>query len=601
VILPFALFSGMLVAFANRELLPAIPGTGTAERVVPTVLLLALPSLLAAWSLRLARAQLVTGRVGWAPPRAVLRLSALATPFTVHLLFAGGGFDDCIDRLAWDSHLGSLVLTVLPAFVAEVPRLFWGTAAQAYVEILDGIAPGRVVFAHDLPSWRELAPSVRLRFGWPLLVLMPLLLLGLLLDLLQLHRPSYVFAVATGPGLGLGALAFLVLAVMLLPFWFRVAFGVDRRLPEPVGSMLRTKAQELGFRPDRVLHLPTGNRSLNAMMVGPLPVGRCLCLTDGLLRTLPPAALNGVLAHEVGHARMGHPALLMALAMGLPMAALVPLRWLPLEEQDALVQALASMGLFTVLWFFIRKLAHRFEHEADAVSVQALGAGPCTQALLEVAKLAMPAEPGRMGRLLSMHPDEAKRCQQMRRYEIDPAYRAEFDRRGRWVRVAIVGVVAMAIGLAGWSWWRDWPYERVLWRFYSGDVAGAQAAAREVAAEAVPERWTQVWRSLGDELAAAAELAPAATDFAAARSAFAGAWRRGERVLLEQGPAAARPWFALAIDSEAQPDDLQRALHAFCSAAASEDPERMEAIRRVVVEIGVPASLRAVFAEPGPQ
>jgi hypothetical protein len=337
------------------------------------------------------------------------------------------------------------------------------------------------------------------------------------------------------------------------------------------------------------------------MMVGPLPFGRCLCITDGLLRTLPPLALNGVLAHEVGHARMGHTALLMTLAVGLPMAAMAPLRWFAFEEQGAVVQAVGTLGMFGLLWLCIRTLAHRFEHEADAVSVQALGAGPCTQALLEVAKLAVPVNPGRLGQLLSLHPDESSRCQRMRRYEIDPDYRARFDRRGRWLRAAIVGILAVAIGLATWSWWRDWPYERVLWRFHSGDIAGAQAAAREVAAEPIPARWQQVWQSLGDELAVAAELAPGATDFVTARTAFPAGWRRGRRVLLEQGPAAARPWFALALDSESRPDDLQRALHAYCAAAAAEDPERMEAIRRIVVEIGVPAELRAVFAEPGPQ
>ncbi|MCU0862713.1 MAG: M48 family metalloprotease [Planctomycetes bacterium] len=600
-VLPFTLFAGLLVAFANRELLPAIPGSGSLDRVVPAALLLMLPSLLAAWSLRSARRQLATGRRAAVPARAILLLSAWATPICVEVLFAVGGFGDCIDRLAWDSHLGRIVLTALPAFVAELPRMFWGTAAQTYVEILAGIAPGRAVPYHDLPSWRELAPSVRLRFGWPLLMLMPLLLLGVLLDLLQLHRPSYVFAFATAPGLGIGAFAFLVLAVMLLPFWFRIAFAVDTRLPEPVGTLLRAKAAELGFRPDRVLHLPTGNRSLNAMMVGPLPVGRCLCITDGLLRTLPAEALTGVLAHEIGHARMGHPALLMSLAIGLPLAAMVPLRLLAFEEQDVLVHLVATLGFFALLWCCIRILAHRFEHEADAASVRALGAGPCSQALLEVSKLAVPAEPGRLGRLLSLHPDEPSRCRQMRRYEIDPVYRARFDRRGRLLRAAILGVLLAASGVACWSWSLDWPYERVLWRFYSGDVQGAHAAAQQVDAAQLPPHWQRVWRSFDEELQAATALAPAATDFASARAGFVGGWRRGERVLIEQGPAAARPWFALALEGEPQPDDLQRGLHAYCAAAAAEDPERMEAVRRELVRIGVPASLRAVFAEPGPQ
>jgi Zn-dependent protease with chaperone function len=596
VLLPFALFAGLLVAFANREFLPSIPGSSTVERLLPAALLLVVPSLLAMWALRLARTELASARRGRVPPRAIVRLSALAVPLCMQALFQGGAFGDWIDRHAYDSHLGRIVLTAAPAFLAELPRLVWATLAQIHLEFLDGVAHSRVVLRHELPPLRALAPVVRQRLGWPLLLVMPLLLLGLALDLLQLHRPTYVLALVTAPGITLGALLFLLLAVMVLPFWFRVAFAVDRRLPEPIGTMLRETARQLGFRPDRVLHLPTGQRSLNAMMVGPLPVGRCLCITDGLLVSLPPSALAGVVAHEVGHARMGHPALLMMLAVGLPLAAMLPLRWLDFEQLDVVVQAVALTTMVVLLLTCVRMLAHRFEHEADAASVRALGAGPCSQALLEVSKLALVAEPGRMARLFSLHPDERSRCQSMRRYENDPAYREQFDRNGRRVRRLLFAGTGLAFGLAAWAWSLDWPYERVLWRFYSGDIAGARSAAAAI--ESVPERWSWTWQLLGEELAVAAELAPQATDFAAAQAGYRSAWSRGEQVLLAQGPAAARPWFALALEAEATPTDLQRAVHAFCSAANAKDPERMDEIRQVVQRLDVPERLRPVFAEP---
>ena len=110
-------------------------------------------------------------------------------------------------------------------------------------------------------------------------------------------------------------------------------------------------AQALGFSPKRVFVLPTGMRSVNAMMVGPLPVGRLLCLTDGLLSTLDNSSLTGVLAHEVGHARMGHPGLLMLLAVVVPMMILSPLRLLEMDEADVTLQAVAIIGIMLLFWF----------------------------------------------------------------------------------------------------------------------------------------------------------------------------------------------------------------------------------------------------------
>ncbi|HIE72501.1 MAG TPA: hypothetical protein EYP98_21375 [Planctomycetes bacterium] len=155
------------------------------------------------------------------------------------------------------------------------------------------------------------------------------------------------------------------------PRWFRIAFGVISTLPEPTGTILRKTATMLGFSPKRVFLLPTGMRSINAMMVGPLPVGRLLCLTDGLVSALDSSSLTGVLAHEVGHARMGHPGLLMLLAVVVPLMMLSPLRLLDVEEIDVTLQAVAILLIMLVLWFGLRTLARRFEHEADVSSVRA--------------------------------------------------------------------------------------------------------------------------------------------------------------------------------------------------------------------------------------
>jgi hypothetical protein len=171
-----------------------------------------------------------------------------------------------------------------------------------------------------------------------------------------------------------------------------------------------------------------------------------------------------------------------------------------------------------------------------------------------------------------------------------------FDARSRQLRLAIAAVLAVAVLVAAFTWRLEWPFEQAVWRFHSGDVA----AARELAAAVgeVPQRWQRTWRRLGDEIEAAGQLAPDARDWESARGLFqAQAWQRGEDVLLTAGPAAARPWFALAIDALDLPTALQRAVHAYCAAADAEAPERMWELKRVVQQLGVPAKLAPVFAD----
>jgi hypothetical protein len=307
--LPFAFLLGLAVVFGSRELIPPIPGNGGPEQLLPFAALLCLPSLLVACSSWWLRQNLIRGRRGRVPPRTMLRISALATPLVLWLLFAEGGYGDFVERWVGGSHFATNMFLMLPVLAAELPRIAFGITTIAHCEIDEEIAGRRSISREMLPGAHELWPVVRVAMGWPLLLVMPLALLGLLLDALSLDRESYVFFLGTTAGSTLSTLAFLGIAAALLPFWFRIAFGVVRSLPEPTGTQLRHTATRLGFDPRRVLLLPTGMRAMNAMMVGPLPVGRFLCVTDGLVRALDADSLTGVVGHEVGHAKRGHPGL----------------------------------------------------------------------------------------------------------------------------------------------------------------------------------------------------------------------------------------------------------------------------------------------------
>jgi len=595
--LPFTFLVGLLVVFANRELLPPVAGSGRLDVLLPFVLLLAVPAVLALLSLRIVRASLITGRLGLVPPRALLRLSAVATPMSLHLVLGPGGWSELCSRFAAGSQLVDILLLLLPLFAAEVPRLVVATAAELHLEFVRELVVVRRVEAAVLPQLVDLLPVVRGRLSWPLLLVMPCAMFGAGVDLLQLDRELYSLFLATTPGATIGTLSFFVLASGLLPFWFRFAFGIVRSVPEPAGSRLRQTAAMLGFPPQRVMFLPTGMRAMNAMMVGPLPIGRFLCVTDGLVRMLDIDALTGVVAHEVGHARKGHPLLLMTLAAVVPLLLPAPLRLLQLDRLDTGTQALIAVAAVVLLWTTVRAVAHRFEHEADAASVEALGAGPCTRALMAVSRAAMPVSRGLLGRHFTLHPEERLRWEFMRRYEGEPLFRAAFEARGRFLRATVAAVLAVVAATAAWAWTLEWPLEKAVWRLHAGDFVGARAAVAAVG-EAVPEHWQRNWHRLESDLAVVVELAPMATDWESARSALSGsAWPRGVEVLLQVGPRAARPWLAWAIAVDPGAALVDRAVLDYCEAAADEDPERMTAASQVVRRLGVPRGLEPVFAE----
>jgi len=71
-------------------------------------------------------------------------------------------------------------------------------------------------------------------------------------------------------------------------------------------------------------------------------------------------------------------------------------------------------------------------------------------------------------------------------------------------------------------------------------------------------------------------------------------WKRGVATLLQQGPAAARPWIALSTEDEAR-SPLRRSVLLYCEAAVDGDLERMDQIASHVRMLGVPAELTPVF------
>lgn len=594
--LPVVYLVGLLALFAAHEFSDSIPGGGELGALATIAPLLLLPPLFVLLALRAVRMR-IRGRRPLLDPELLLRLSTSLSPVAVFLVSTFGGWGDFVWQLAGDSHTVGLLLAGAPLFATELPRMVLATQASAWLEVeADPSRAGRS--SVPLPAIGDLAPILRLRLGWVVIVSMPWLVLGISVDLLSLSRPVYALTLGTSFGMTGGFLVLLVAVAIALPIGFRSVFGATRRLPEPAGHEVRKTAMALGFDPKQIYLLPTGMSAVNAMMVGPLSASRCLCITDGLVHVLDPEALCGVIAHEVGHARMGHPGLLVLLAVILPLMLMQPFGLMPLDDLAPGWQIAIGLGITSLLWLVVRSLAHRFELEADIASVRALGAGPCSRALLAVSHATFPVRRHLIGRLATLHPDESTRLMTMARYEREAEFRVRFDGTGRRLRVTIIGAVALAIGAALWAWSTDWPFERAIWRFHSGDIVSAQAERDAIGAD-VPERWLDTWALFERELDAAAAMAPEATDWSAARSAWDRlAFDRGVGVLLSAGPADATSWFALAADSASPRDDdylLSHQLFEFCRAVRDGDAARVEAIRQVILRRPVPPRLAPAF------
>ena len=141
---------------------------------------------------------------------------------------------------------------------------------------------------------------------------------------------------------------------------------------------------------------------------------------------------------------------------------------------------------------------------------------------------------------------------------------------------------------------RAWPYESAAIAFHRGDLAEARRLV-EAAGSNVPEGHWEWWQRFREDLEAATAIAGDGGAWETIRPRFAEeGWRRGVAILLEQGPAAARPWLALSTEDEGR-SALRRSVLLYCEAAVDADLSRMDEIAAHVRMLGVPADLAPVF------
>ncbi|MBN1402845.1 MAG: M48 family metallopeptidase [Opitutales bacterium] len=187
---------------------------------------------------------------------------------------------------------------------------------------------------------------------------------------------------------------FQLLMMVLYPMFIMPLFNKFTPLEEgELKERLMSLAQRTGFHAKTILVMDGSRRSghSNAFFTG-IGKSRRVVLFDTLVEQLEPEELEAVLAHEIGHYKMGHIPRGLALSGVLSFAALALIGWLAsspwfvasfgfsfdpqrLAPVLMLFSLMAGLGTF---WFtpFMAMISRRHEYQADAFARKAMQGDP---------------------------------------------------------------------------------------------------------------------------------------------------------------------------------------------------------------------------------
>ncbi|MBG0562518.1 M48 family metalloprotease [Actinoplanes aureus] len=240
-----------------------------------------------------------------------------------------------------------------------------------------------------------------------------------------------------------GALLTLTLAMAfawLLPRLMLRRVGPRRPVPGPLRDRAAAIAAQLGVR--RAPALEMGPWDLQEPFTVRANGATRIVLPPGV-RRLPEEALDAVLRHETAHVAAGDVTLvwltrstLWALPVMLPIPLVVATIQGRLGDVPFWLEYLSRGALLWLAAYLLaRGVMRTREHEADTHAARA-GSGQALAALLTAAP---PPRPGRLSRLLAMHPPPARRVAILR----DPSLLPGIP--------AVTAAVAAALAMAIWS------------------------------------------------------------------------------------------------------------------------------------------------------
>jgi Zn-dependent protease with chaperone function len=245
----------------------------------------------------------------------------------------------------------------------------------------------------------------------------------------------------------LAGLGFLVFAASVLMPWAMLRIFRCRPLPE---GELKTRIDEIvrrsGVKVRRILAWgPKGSGLANACVLGPWAPMRYVLISPGLTDILSPEECEAVIAHELGHARHGHLALLVAVLISLASLSelLAHLVWF--KHQHPMMQAAVYMLLILVyLRVFFGVVMRACEREADLASAELIGSPvPLASALEKLARLS-----GGIRDVYSWHHGSiAKRVAVLMQDGLDPERIARYHRSMRRMSLGFLCFTAAAVFL----------------------------------------------------------------------------------------------------------------------------------------------------------
>ncbi len=303
----------------------------------------------------------------------------------------------------WETGYEAVVLALI-LVLGILPWLFYGISSVLGMSIWgQALVLFLIMILISLPSmpfdwWSTFKLEARYGFNktTPMLWITDKvkgIILGLLLGYPLLCLLLWFFKIAPNTWWLWGFFAFFGFQILLLLLYPRLILPLFNKLtPLPEGDLrerLLKLGERTGFTAQTIQVMDGSKRSThsNAFFTG-FGRFRRIVLFDTLVEQLEPVELEAVLAHEIGHYKLGHiPKMLLvsALSSFLGFAALGWIATQPwffeafgFKMEDGMVPALILFGLLAGLITFwlsplLNRLSRKHEYEADAFARKAMG------------------------------------------------------------------------------------------------------------------------------------------------------------------------------------------------------------------------------------
>ena len=405
---------------------------------------------------------LTKSRSSWDLQNAILgrlsRFHSIVWATTGILIFAGLGWPSIV-AVSWkltDVPILYELVLISPLLLSLIGSWFAFFDIQQFY--------GRTTKRWSL-NWQQRWEFVSVRIRVHLVtMLVPLLLL------LTGLRYWHVLQRFTVPQIVIGTALLGIWISAMMPFLFLLIWETRPITDGKLLTRLQAVCRSSGVSVSKIRVWKTGNQIANAAVTGLLPGFRIVLLTDALIKYFLPEEVAAIVRHEAGHVKLLHLPLKIFF-IALPMVTLILDQTQSIGIHGAIESAVGPSGIFHVpadaiaqglialaflgyLFFVLRWLNHRLEHEADLFAAMELNeptandANAHTRSALE--KLAA-ITPQHRKRSTFLHPSIGSRIALLNSvaddHEIAKRFQTSFRRRNwmilvPWVVVLLVTTTA---------------------------------------------------------------------------------------------------------------------------------------------------------------